>query len=194
MITVSGFYSHCRRVSGLLYSALDERLTCTEYRRLRSAPAAQRESVCQRQAIVAHEPRLDRQSSLGAPTKLVPLDCAERVRLPRSSRNRPLAPISCRMRGASRLGTDAARECCRRARTRHAMDIFGSALAYLGSIVGLVVGLPVLGYMFLATPRSATPLRDAPAVTQSEAKPHKVPLLRLHKTSSHGELITGSPR
>ena len=28
-------------------------------------------------AIVAHEPRLDRQSSLGAPTKLVPLDCAE---------------------------------------------------------------------------------------------------------------------
>lgn len=74
------------------------------------------------------------------------------------------------------------------------MDIIGPALAYLGSIIGLVVGLPVLGYMFLATPRSATPLRDVPAVTQTEAKPQKVPLLRRHKTSSHGALMTGNRR
>ena len=65
-------------------------------------PAARPESACQLIPIVAHEPRLDRQSSLGAPTKLVPLDCAEESVHRGRAEIDHLLPISCRMRGASR--------------------------------------------------------------------------------------------
>ncbi|MGC1359042.1 MAG: hypothetical protein WA851_25230 [Xanthobacteraceae bacterium] len=72
------------------------------------------------------------------------------------------------------------------------MDIIASALAYLGSVIGLVVGLPLLGYMFFATPHAPTSFRDTAAVTQSGPTPHKIALLRRHKTGSHRESISVS--
>jgi hypothetical protein len=67
------------------------------------------------------------------------------------------------------------------------MDIVASALAYLGSIIGLVVGLPVLGYIFFATPHSPTSPRDPAAMTQNGPMRHKIALLRRSKMSIHRE-------
>jgi hypothetical protein len=69
-----------------------------------------------------------------------------------------------------------------------AVDIIGSALAYLGSVIGIVVGLPVLAYMVFATPHSPTAPRDATAVTQSEPKRHETALARLRKMGGHREV------
>ena len=55
-------------------------------------------------------------------------------------------------------------------------------LSYLGSVIGLVVGLPLLGYMFFATPHAPTSFRDTAAMTQSGPTPHKIARLRRHKT------------
>lgn len=72
------------------------------------------------------------------------------------------------------------------------MDIIASALVYLGSVIGLVVGLPLVGYMLFATPHAPTSFRDKAAMTQSGPTPHKIALLRRHKTGSHGEPISVS--
>ena len=72
------------------------------------------------------------------------------------------------------------------------MDIIVSTLAYLGSVISLVVGLPLLGYIFLAAPHAPTSFRDTAATTQSGPTPHKIALLRRHKTRSHREPISVS--
>jgi hypothetical protein len=68
------------------------------------------------------------------------------------------------------------------------MDIIGSALTYLGSIIGLVVGVPVLGYLFFATPHSPTSLGNAVAATKTEPMLHKATLSRPPKIGGRKEL------
>lgn len=66
------------------------------------------------------------------------------------------------------------------------MDIIRSILVYLGSIVGIVFGLLMLGYMSFATPRVPTSLPQT-ATRRTEPTPYKANP-RLRKMARHRQL------
>ena len=69
------------------------------------------------------------------------------------------------------------------------MDIIGSALAYIGCVISIVVSLFVLGYLLVATPGSATSLQNTTALTHTVGTPHKAAALsRLRKIGRHREM------
>jgi hypothetical protein len=72
------------------------------------------------------------------------------------------------------------------------MDIIASILAYLGSIIGIVAGLLMLGYISFASPRLPTFLPHTTVATQTQPTPHKAALSRLRKMARHRQLVSAS--
>ena len=70
------------------------------------------------------------------------------------------------------------------------MDIIAAILSYLGSIIGIVASLLMLGSLFFASPRLPTSLPHATVATQADPMPHKIALSRPHKMATHKQLLS----